>query len=944
MTLKDHIEYMNEFNKINLTTPENWMNNNKAGFPKWLTNTFIKYAEKDKLLQNNELFPHQKLIRDYLQFGSPYRGLLLYHGLGVGKTRTSIGVCEMLLKSKNKDKALILLPASLHQNYVTELKLHGNIMYNVGLNSIVKIFWKYFNIDKTNPDKLLIDNFGAKFIKKLDGIWIPYFEQSKNSKTYIDMSEQEQNQLKSQIDDLIDFRYQFIHYNGLTGKYINDVINSKVKDKDNLFDNKIIIIDEVHHMTMGLYDEKNTTNQKTLMFKLYDKLCNAKNSNFILLSGTPIINEPIEIAYTINLLRGKQLSYRIELNGIPQSKNIRKQLKYVDMYSTKQINKNKVLFTFNLIPDNYVVVEGKLKMSIKLLDEETKLKNNEKYLKHIEETLTEFTDIKGNKIEILRVLQTPQTIMSLPLDQKEFDETFIDKKTLQSKANNLFMKRIIGTVSYYENYDKKLYPSQLDSIYVNLSMSENQFKQYIIKREEDIKSEKKLKASQNSKQQATSGTYRVFTRALCNFAFPEKIKRPFPKSIKAFMNELDLSSGENIQISNMSTMKEKTAAKTTDYNNRIQKALHNLNENKSKYLKIDEGLEIHSPKFNALIKNCNNEKGTSLVYSDFRTVEGLNILGFAFEANHWTELKVVRDEKSKTLNISFDIKAKNDKSKYQLFAKYSNPDNSSFMKEANEIIMNIFNNNFALLSKDIIQKLKEIKKTDNLSGDFLKTLMITQSGSEGISLKNVRSVHLLEPYWNNIRLDQVIGRANRTNSHIELPVNNRNFRAYYYVSVFSEKQKRNLSQIIKINDKSMTTDQDIKTIADRKSKKIQGFLNNMKNASIDCAIHKQSHKNMKCLKFTNVDDLENAYTFNIEDEYIEREISMNMVANLKTQIVTFKTIKGIEDKKLLYVPNQEMLYDHNVYQLTGQLIAVGTMQKLDDGEKYNISIFSNLKK
>ena len=37
--------------------------------------------------------------------------------------------------------------------------------------------------------------------------------------------------------------------------------------------------------------------------------------------------------------------------------------------------------------------------------------------------------------------------------------------------------------------------------------------------------------------------------------------------------------------------------------------------------------------------------------------------------------------------------------------------------------------------------------------------MITQSGSEGISLKNVRQVHLLEPYWNMIRMDQVIGRA-----------------------------------------------------------------------------------------------------------------------------------------------------------------------------------------
>ena len=40
------------------------------------------------------IFPHQKLISDYLQASSPYRGILLYHGLGVGKTCASIAIAE----------------------------------------------------------------------------------------------------------------------------------------------------------------------------------------------------------------------------------------------------------------------------------------------------------------------------------------------------------------------------------------------------------------------------------------------------------------------------------------------------------------------------------------------------------------------------------------------------------------------------------------------------------------------------------------------------------------------------------------------------------------------------------------------------------------------------------------------------------------------------------
>ena len=47
--------------------------------------------------------------------------------------------------------------------------------------------------------------------------------------------------------------------------------------------------------------------------------------------------------------------------------------------------------------------------------------------------------------------------------------------------------------------------------------------------------------------------------------------------------------------------------------------------------------------------------------------------------------------------------------------------------------------------------------------------MITASGAEGISLRNVRYVHLVDPYWHPVRLEQVIGRARRICSHKDLP-------------------------------------------------------------------------------------------------------------------------------------------------------------------------------
>ena len=71
-------------------------------------------------------FNHQLLVKDYLNITSPYRGLLLFHGLGSGKTCTSIGVIEGFKYDK---KIMILTPASLQKNYKTQLQHCGDKIY-----------------------------------------------------------------------------------------------------------------------------------------------------------------------------------------------------------------------------------------------------------------------------------------------------------------------------------------------------------------------------------------------------------------------------------------------------------------------------------------------------------------------------------------------------------------------------------------------------------------------------------------------------------------------------------------------------------------------------------------------------------------------------------------------------------------------------------------------
>ena len=73
-----------------------------------------------------DLMSHQKIVRDYINLYTPYRGLLLYHGLGSGKTCSSIAIAEGM---KDNRKIIVMMPASLKRNYFEELKKCGDSMY-----------------------------------------------------------------------------------------------------------------------------------------------------------------------------------------------------------------------------------------------------------------------------------------------------------------------------------------------------------------------------------------------------------------------------------------------------------------------------------------------------------------------------------------------------------------------------------------------------------------------------------------------------------------------------------------------------------------------------------------------------------------------------------------------------------------------------------------------
>ena len=87
---------------------------------------------------------HQLFSREYLSNESPYRGLLIYHGLGTGKTATSIITAEGLSKDMNIN---VLLP-SLETEYINEIKSWGDDIFNINNN-----VWEFVDEDELNKNR-----------------------------------------------------------------------------------------------------------------------------------------------------------------------------------------------------------------------------------------------------------------------------------------------------------------------------------------------------------------------------------------------------------------------------------------------------------------------------------------------------------------------------------------------------------------------------------------------------------------------------------------------------------------------------------------------------------------------------------------------------------------------------------------------------------------------
>ena len=298
--------------------------------------------------------------------------------------------------------------------------------------------------------------------------------------------------------------------------------------------------------------------------------------------------------------------------------------------------------------------------------------------------------------------------------------------------------------------------------------------------------------------------------------------------------------------------KPASAYRVMQYQERIAAAMKKLDSMRDNFLRLESvqpeaTLRQYSTKLDHMLRRIEVSRGSNLVYSQFKTVEGLGVLGVALRANGYVEIKIDGGDNNPSFSKETeDSLRKGPLAKEKRFITFTGEGS----KERRTLVLNIFNGKFDKLPSSMRTILEEsgYGEKRNRYGDICWVIGITGAGAEGISLKCCRTVHIMEPYWNNVRLEQVKGRAIRICSHEELPFKEREVEIYTYCSAFSAAQKNSnkIDMTIRTNDDNKTSDEMVYDVSLRKDKINQEIINMMKESAVDCGLNAPDNQDVQC--------------------------------------------------------------------------------------------------
>lgn len=736
-----------------------------------------------------ELMPNQLFVKNFMSLNTPYNSLLLYFGLGTGKTCAAIGVAEEM------------------RSYMRQIGVKQKIMViaspNVQDNFKIQLFDKRKLVRIGEPDGLWnIENcVGNSLLKEINPMNLKGLSREK---------------VISQIESIINSTYLFLGYGQLLNYFYDNVFSAsktgkqmtekereyqEIKNIKEYFNNMTMIIDEVHNIHIN---EDNLQNKKVTYY-LMKIAKHSDNLRLVLLSATPMYNSYKEIIWLTNLMN---------------------------------INDNRALINVTDVFDkngNFVKAESGKEDGRKLL--KRKLTGYISY-------------VRGENPYLFPFRVYP--------DKFSKSNTFEYNKYPTLQMNKRKITTPLKYIKVYLNSIGKYQRDVYEYILFNLKrrLSEN--------------------GDKDAFEKMTTFGYTILQLPLqaLNIVFPNVA---LENAIEKNKNELELFKQKSTVVgdgdgdedgdedpSNEINV-EFSAEEMNAFGKTGLKHIMNFDEIKTPQLKIhnfeykrgvldkngrifsEDNLPNYSSKISQICSCIKNSKGIVLVYSQYIYC-GIVPVALALE-----EMGFSRYSSQKDFNNLMKTR--------ELKDRIETVDALTMKKRSDAIgtDMAFYPAKYIIITGDKAfspsnaEDIKYATDPENKDGSRVKVILISKAGSEGLDFKFIRQIHVLEPWYNMNRLEQIIGRGVRSGSHCALPFEERNVEIYLHATLIDRDHDGDDTK-----DIEESADLYVYRLAEQKALQIGRITRILKESSVDCILNIQQ-TNFSVLKLQ-----ENAANRNIK--------------------------------------------------------------------------------
>lgn len=860
-----------------------------------------------------ELLPHQLFVKNFLSFQTPYNSLLLYHGLGTGKTCGAIGVAEEMrnyMKQTNiKQRIIVAASPNVQANFKLQLFDERRLTQENGM----------WNIESC---------IGNTLIKEVNPTQLKGLTREK---------------VISQISTLINQNYLFMGHIGLANYIAKKTMvptdsgyseaerkKMEIRNIQKFFNNRLIIIDEVHNIRItGENTTKKRTAQSLMKIAKY-----SDNMRLLLLSATPLYNSYSEIIWLANLMNLNDKRGTISTDEIFDSNGEFKEAvedgesgrdllrRKMTGYVSYIRGENPYTFPYRIYPVDFAVEhsfaeQGGMPYPTVQLNKTPVLEP----LKFIPVYVTEAGSYQEDVYQyIVEKLQTRKPLIATTADSNakpEMDSFGYTKLQLPLEALNMvypneafddYIERKRGSESVASpgtNGTNAVIEEEEEEVEIPPPISMDQGKE----EEEGSEEESDEGSDEGSEEESVQGSEEESEEE----GLEEESEEDSQKTKTA---EIETLTPESQKVELADVQKTKTAEIQTLTPESEKVELADLKKRvggngKDDEIEEEDELDLKESAFadeeNGFIGTLIGKRGMTTVmnFTDHSRKKPPEIFGFSYKPavlakygrifspavlpKYSSKISSICNTimKSKGIIIVYTQYIEGGIVPFALaleelgFTRFgaASYTKSLFQKPPTEPIDSITlkpltrgekgSGNYAKytiitgdksFSPNNAKDLKYITNPDNKNGEKIKVVLISKAASEGLDFKNIRQVHILDPWYNMNRIEQILGRGVRNLSHCALPFALRNVELYLHSTMLPKTPIDEAADLY------------VYRLAERKAVLIGKVTRLLKEIAVDCQLN-IGQMNMTVAKIAEIAANEvTTLTLSTEEKQIEYRI------------------------------------------------------------------------